>query len=94
MYDPSVIVIVIDIVIDKDNDDAQSNGNGMDRRYCCDYDTVVLKSPTEVPATSKSIDCPKVQQLYPIQLRYTPFVYRVAYHRRYYSSSSVMSSRT
>ena len=78
MYDPSVIVIVIEIFIDKDNDDAQSNINGTGHRYCCDYDTVVLKSPTEVPATSKSIDCPKVQQLYPIQLRYTPFVYRMA----------------
>ena len=62
MYDPSIIVIVIDINIYNDDDDGQSNDDVMGHRYCCDCGIVVVISSTEVPTTSKSTDRPKVRQ--------------------------------
>ena len=96
MYDPSVIVVVVEIIIENGDDDGQLNGDVMGHRCYYDYDCdiVMVTSLTEVQASSKSADRPKVQQLYLIQLKHIPPIYRVTQHRRQHSSSSVVYSRT
>ena len=52
---------MIKIIIKNDDDNSQSNGDVMGRRCCCNCEINVVASSTEVPATSKSTECPKVQ---------------------------------
>jgi len=77
MNDPSIIMIVIKIIIENNDDDGQSNGDVVGCRCCCDCDIVVITTSIEIAAIPKSTDRPKVQELYQIQLRYVPTVYRV-----------------